>query len=98
MATSNTAAPLASNKPAHSIRLGTIKAVIWANHVKRVGLIHNVNVVRIYRDDAGVWHDTHSFGRDDLLSAAKVLDLAHTWIHEHGKEGAEPETVPPDAR
>ncbi len=69
------------NRPVHEIRIGAIKAVIWANKVSN-GTMHNVNLVRIYRDDEGNWHDTDSLGRDDLLVAAKVADMAHTWILE----------------
>lgn len=69
------------NRPVHEIRIGAIKAVIWANKVSN-GTMHNVNLVRIYRDDEGNWHDTDSLGRDELLVAAKVADMAHTWILE----------------
>lgn len=78
------------NQPVHELRIGTIKAVVWANKVNNNGVMHNVVPVRIYRDDNGEWHETHSLGRDDLLVAAKVLDLAHSWIIEHErKERAE---------
>ena len=70
------------NQPVHEIRIGAIKAVIWANRVSNNGTMHNVVPVRIYRDDAGEWHETHSLGRDDLLVAAKVMDMAHSWIVE----------------
>ena len=33
------------------------------------------------KDDRLSWSTTDSFGRDDLLSLAKAVDLAHTWIH-----------------
>ena len=29
----------------------------------------------------GEWHQSQSFGRDDLLIVAKVADLCHTWIY-----------------
>lgn len=78
---SETSTKPAKNRPAHEVRIGAIKAVIWANKVSN-GTMHNVNLVRIYRDDEGNWHDTDSLGRDDLLVAAKVADMAHTWILE----------------
>ena len=28
----------------------------------------------------GEWHQSPSFGTDDLLLIAKVADLCHTWI------------------
>ena len=66
------------NRPVHQIRLGRIKAVIWANPTSN-GTRHNVNVTRIYKDGEQ-WKSSDSFGRDDLLLACKALDLAHTWI------------------
>jgi hypothetical protein len=68
------------NKPVHQIRLGRIKAVIWANDTTS-GTRHNVNLTRIYKDGPN-WKTSDSFGRDDLLLASKALDLAHTWILE----------------
>jgi hypothetical protein len=73
------------NQPVHEIRLGSVRAAIWKNQTS-VGVRHNVTVNRIYRDD-NQWKTTESFGRDDLLLLGKVLDLAHTWIHEHAEAG-----------
>ena len=69
-----------ATKPAHEIRLGRIKAVIWKNDTD-AGTRHNVTVKRIYKD-GDEWKETGSFGRDDLPLVAKVADLAHTWIYE----------------
>ena len=79
MSGNNSKAP--KNPPVHEVRIGTIKAVVWANKVPN-GTMHNVVPVRIYKDDAGVWHDSNSFGRADLLDLAKALDMAHSWILE----------------
>lgn len=79
MSGNNSKAP--KNPPVHEVRIGTIKAVVWANKVSN-GTMHNVVPVRIYKDEAGVWHDSNSFGRDDLLVVAKALDMAHSWILE----------------
>lgn len=67
-------------RPAHEIRLGAVKAVIWANTLETGRVVHNVVPVRVYRDEQGNWRETHSLGRNDLLLAAKALDLAHTYI------------------
>ena len=69
-----------ANKPAHEIRLGRIKASIWANETER-GTRYNVNVSRIYKEGEQ-WKATESFGRDDLPLVCKVMDQAHTWIFE----------------
>ncbi|HRA90453.1 MAG TPA: hypothetical protein PK992_20345 [Planctomycetaceae bacterium] len=73
------------NKPAHEIRLGRIKAAIWENETQN-GTRHNVKVTRLYKD-GNTWKDSDSFGRDDLLVVAKVLDLAHSWIFQQNADG-----------
>jgi hypothetical protein len=74
-----------SNRPVHEIRLGHVKAVIWANQTDS-GVRHNVSVQRLYRD-GDTWATTDSFGRDDLPLLAKVADLAHTWIFIETQNG-----------
>lgn len=74
------------NQPVHEFRLGAVKAVVWANPTKNSTVMHNVTLARIYRDTDGEWQETTSFGRDDLLVAGKVLDMAHTWIHRTEQE------------
>ena len=69
-----------SNKPAHEVRLGRIKATIWANETEN-GTRYNVSIVRIYKDGED-WKEATSFGREELLLVAKVADMAHTWIYE----------------
>ena len=66
-------------KPAHEIRIGAIKATIWANSTRQ-GVRFGVTVGRIYKD-GDKWKATSTFDRDDLLTLRKVLDEAHTWIH-----------------
>lgn len=70
----------AQHRPAHEIRLGRIKATLWANQAEK-GPWYNVNLSRHYKDGDD-WKSSASFGRDDLLVVAKVADLAHSWIHQ----------------
>jgi hypothetical protein len=70
-------------QPIHEVRLGSVKAAIWQNQTNN-GMRFNVTLARIYKD-GDQWKSTDSFGRDDLLLLAKVVDLAHTWIFENGK-------------
>ena len=72
-----------SVQPIHEIRLGSVKAAIWQNETNG-GTRFNVTVSRIYKD-GDQWKSTDSFGRDDLLVLAKVVDQAHTWIFENAK-------------
>lgn len=74
-------------QPAHAIRFGRIHAAIWANQTES-GKRFNVTLNRRYKDGDD-WKDSQSFGRDDLLLVAKVLDMAHTWILLEGNASAE---------
>jgi hypothetical protein len=67
------------NRPVHQVRWGNLKAAIWLNETDN-GRFYNVTLSRSYKDGED-WHDTGSFGFDDLLVLAKVLDECHTWIH-----------------
>ena len=82
---------MSANKPAHEIRLGLIKATIWHN-LTRAGERYNVTLIRLYRN-GDTWKESTHFGRDDLLLAAKVLDLAHSWIYQQERTEREPERV-----
>lgn len=75
-------------KPAHEIRLGTIKATIWRNDIEN-GVRYNTTLSRIYRD-GDQWKNTESFGRDDLLLVAKVANEAHSWIFTQAREHPNP--------
>ena len=74
-----------NNKPIREIRMGSIKASIWENKNDK-GVWHNVSLSRIYKD-GDEWKRSENFGRDDLLTVAKVADLAHTWIYKQGQSG-----------
>ena len=71
---------MSKNRPVHEIRLGRIKAVIWANETSE-GTRNSVQIRRLYKDGDD-WKESDSFGRDDLPLVAKVADQAHTWIFQ----------------
>ena len=71
-------------KPFHSLKVGMVKAAIWRNETP-FGPRFNTTFSRVYRKD-DQWHVSDSFGRDDLLSLAKLADLAHSFIV--GQEGS----------
>lgn len=82
-------------KPVHNVKLGLIEAAIWQNDGDGKPRF-NVTVQRSYakeKDGKLDWNTTSSFGRDDLLSLAKVVDLAHTWICEQVAPKATAETM-----
>ena len=66
------------SQPAHKIRIQNLTAVIWRNLAER-GNWYSVKLTRSFKTDDG-WRETDNLGYDDLLPAAKLADLAHTWI------------------
>jgi hypothetical protein len=77
----------AKQRPVHEVRLGRIKAAIWANQTE-AGVRHNVTFSRLYKE-GDEWRNSTSFGRDDLPILQKVADWAHTWIFQQNHEGQE---------
>jgi len=75
-----------NHKPVHEVRMGVVKAAIWANETE-YGVRHGVTFQRLYKD-GNEWKTTESFGRDELPLVAKVADLAHTWIFQEGRTGS----------
>lgn len=71
-------------KPVHEIRFGTLKAAVWRNETEN-GHRFNTTFSKSYKDGEQ-WHNTDSFGRDDLLVIAKLADHAHSWIHSQARE------------
>ena len=80
-----------NNPPVHEIRMGKVKACVWANHTEK-GIWHNVTFARIYKD-GNDWKESTSFGRDDLPVLAKVADRAHTRIFENGSSSSDREAA-----
>jgi hypothetical protein len=67
------------SRPAHKIRNGVLQVTIWRNTGER-GAYYTVNPSRAYKAGDDSWKETDSLGFDDLLTMAKLCDLAHTWI------------------
>ena len=69
------------NKPVHEIRLGRIRAAIWANQTATKQVQFGITVSRLYRD-GDRWHDSQTYHPDDLLVASKIMQMAYVWIWE----------------
>ncbi|MDO8539502.1 MAG: hypothetical protein Q7S40_03615 [Opitutaceae bacterium] len=76
--------------PVKTLRLGRIKAAIWENNADQ-RTFYNVTFARTYMDEEKKFHDSDSFGRDDLLLLGKLADQAHSFIFERmaGQRGDE---------
>jgi len=68
------------NRPVHVVRYGSVKCSIWRNETK-TGPMWNMTFVRSYKEGEQ-WHDSSSFGYDDLLVLSKAANEAHTYVHE----------------
>ena len=68
-----------SNQPAHKIRYGVLSVTIWRNTSEK-GNWYSVIPSRSYKAGDETWKESDSLGFDDLLTMAKLLDLAHTFI------------------
>ena len=69
---------MANQKPIDEVRIGRVKATIWKNGTEDAPR-YNVTFSRLYKD-GDKWQNTQSFGRTDLLTLAKVADLAGVHI------------------
>ena len=67
--------------PVTTFCLGRIKATVWENEADQKKFF-NVTFARTYMDEARNFHDTDSFGRDDLPFVAKLADPSHTFIFD----------------
>jgi hypothetical protein len=65
-------------KPVHKIRSGGIELSIWRNEGAN-GPWYSVTTSRSYKQ-GNEWKVSDSFGEDDLLRLAKLIDEADTWI------------------
>ena len=84
--------PAAKDKPARVIRIRNLRANVWANRLASGAVVYNVTFDRLWKEDdevdaggevlkKGEWHQSPSFGKDDLLLLAKLADVAHTWVY-----------------
>jgi hypothetical protein len=78
------------NKPVHEIRLGSVRAAIWAN-ITQNGVRHSVTISRSYRV-GNDWKKTNSYGKEDLLALEKITELAQKWLYKY--ETIQPNQTP----
>ena len=61
---------MANQKPVAEVRIGRVKATIWLNGTEEQPR-HNVTFSRLYKDDAGEWKSTQSFGAQRPIGACQ---------------------------
>lgn len=82
---------MTQRKPIHEIRLGTIRAAIWANGNEPNDVWFNVTVSRHYKE-GNAWKDSSSFRRDDLPVVAKIMEMAYAWVWGRHAASSHPTT------
>jgi hypothetical protein len=70
-------------QPVKTLRMAKLQVAIWENQGQK-GPFHTVTVSRSYYDEE--WKHTDNFTAGDLLTLAKLLDQAHSWIFERQAE------------
>jgi hypothetical protein len=99
----NAPAAQGKDRPVRVVRIRNIRGNIWANRLPSGQVVYNVTIDRLWKDDdqaneggavikKGEWHQSQSFGRDDLLLVAKVADLCHSWIYRKIQDQARDES------
>ena len=71
-----------NNKPANTLRCGSIKATIWQN-VSEKGPFFATTFSRPFKDQFGEWRNGASFGLNDLEALLIVAREAKEWISAH---------------
>lgn len=65
--------------PAHKIRYGNLKVVIWRNTNDK-GTFYSVNTTRSYKAGDDTWKDSDSLLAEDCLIMGELLNQAFHWI------------------
>ncbi len=69
-----------NSKPVARVTIIPVSAAIWRNVSSKGEPFYSVTVQRTYRDDSGNLKNSDSFNHSDLLTLAKVADLAHSQV------------------
>ncbi|MEM7630055.1 MAG: hypothetical protein AAF356_11650 [Planctomycetota bacterium] len=71
------------DRPIRAVKIGNAQVAIWRNLTQDGNVVFNATIERLYYDEKlQKWASTKSFGRNDMLSLAKAVDLAHSQMCE----------------
>ena len=69
------------SSPAYKCRISNLSVTIWRNtSIEKGTTWYSCSPSRSYKNGDETWKETDSLGFDDLLTMAKLLNEAHTWI------------------
>jgi len=75
-----------NNKPANTLRCGSIKATIWENPSEN-GPFFSTTFSRPFKDQSGAWRNGTSFGLNDLEALLMLAREAKEWMAAHALKG-----------
>ena len=86
-------------QPVSKVSIYPVNAAIWLNTAQDGTVFYSVTLDRSYKGKDGKYTSTDSFNSGDLLTLAKVADMAHTEVLKlrANNKSAQTEEPPPGA-
>jgi hypothetical protein len=75
------------NAPVFTVRHRVIKAAVWKNAYED-SFLFNTTITRSYKDDNDKWHESSSFGFDDLPIVCELLRTCYGYILRETAKGS----------
>lgn len=72
---------MATNKPAHDFKVGSVKTTIWTNQTAS-GSMHSATFARLYKKGEE-WKLSRSFSKSELEKLAEAVAQAQAWMKDH---------------
>jgi hypothetical protein len=72
-------------RPAHTVRLGKIRASVWGNRTNNATW-YTITMNRLFKDKNGKWGQSDSFGVEDLPTIAAITEELTRWYFAQGEE------------
>jgi len=72
---------MATNKPAHELKVGSVKATIWTNQTAS-GPMHSVTFARLYKHGES-WKLSRSFSQGEMARLSEAVTQAQAWMKDH---------------
>lgn len=84
---------MTNNKPKDKISAGLVTCALWENEMTmrdgRTIQVLKATIERRYRDGAGAWKSSNSFGRNEVAQAIYCLTRAYAAMTEKSPEDEE---------
>jgi hypothetical protein len=78
---------MSTNKPAHTLKIGSLYASIWLNTSQQGGnSFYMTTIERRYRE-GNEYKSTGSYNHEDLLNVARLAQRAEEWVATKMAEG-----------